>query len=71
MLISRMTRLICGSLISEFESFMISVDFCSEPVTFDIAKKSFRFEVEFLHMPLTQLLRQLCPDRTQPRLAHR
>lgn len=31
---------------SEFESFMISVDFCSEPVTFTIAKKSFRFEFE-------------------------
>lgn len=28
----------------EFESFMISVDFCSEPVTFNIAKKCFRMD---------------------------
>ena len=37
MLISRIVADICGSLIKLFESFMISVDFCSVPVTFAIA----------------------------------
>jgi uncharacterized protein with PQ loop repeat len=37
MLISRMVWLIAGSLINSFESFMISVDFCKDPVTFNMA----------------------------------
>ena len=37
MLISRIVCDICGSRMSEFDSFMISVDFCSAPVTFAIA----------------------------------
>lgn len=56
---------------SEFECLIISVDFWSEPVTFNIAKKNFRVEFEFSHTPLTKLLRQLCPDGTQVRLANR
>ena len=36
-LMFRMTSPICGSLMSEFESFMISVDFCRDPVTLVIA----------------------------------
>ena len=36
-LISRIDWLICGSLTNEFDAFMISVDFCSVPVTFAIA----------------------------------
>ena len=36
-LISRIDWLICGSFTNEFDAFMISVDFCSVPVTFAIA----------------------------------
>lgn len=56
---------------SEFESLIISVDFCSEPVTFSIAKKGVKLGLEFMHMSLTKLLCQLCPDRTQECLVDR
>jgi hypothetical protein len=39
MLISRIVWLIWGSLMRAFDSFMISVDFCSEPVTLTIATR--------------------------------
>lgn len=37
MLISRMVWLTWGSLISELDNFIISVDFCRDPVTFAMA----------------------------------
>lgn len=39
MLISRIDWLTWGSLTSEFDNLMISVDFWSEPVTFAIASE--------------------------------
>jgi hypothetical protein len=42
MLISRMVWLTWGSLISELDNFMISVDFCRDPVTFAIASDAIK-----------------------------
>lgn len=51
MIISILTPLItwwiCGSLISSFDNFMISVDFCKDPVTLIIATQQGRDQFSF------------------------
>jgi hypothetical protein len=63
MLISRMVAEICGSLMRLLDSFMISVDFWSDPVTLTIAiidTISNGCNIKgILHVQHTQLLREL------------
>ena len=72
MLISRIVWLICGNFTRVFESFIISVDFCSDPVTLTIAVSVLsisRHCIIIVSRP-THLLGQLHFNWPQPRFTH-